>query len=109
MTKKLAVRGLPARRGATRRNVMEFPRELRDAIPDLHAGRILELDSISGTASNLSILGPPIDLKLVVKETGKLKGQFVIRMSLHPEEARKLGATLTELADQVEPAKPSEE
>ena len=82
-----------------RRNTMAFPRELRAAIPDLHGGRVLELDSINGHASNTSLFGPLVQLKLLVKETGKLSGQFVVGMGLQVEAARQLAATLTELAE----------
>ena len=85
-----------------RRNFMAFPRELRAAIPDLHAGRALELDSIKAQAANPVFAGPLVDLKLVVKETGKLSGEFVVRMSLQPEAARKLADELIKLADQAE-------
>ena len=81
---------------------MAFPRELRAAIPDLHGGRVLELDSINGHASNSSLFGPLAQLKLLVKETGKLSGQFVVGMGLQVEAARQLAATLTELAEKAE-------
>jgi hypothetical protein len=81
---------------------MAFPRELRAAIPELHGGRILELDSIDGHASDTELFGPLVELKLLVKETGKLSGQFVVRMALQPDAARKLSTTLAELADRVE-------
>jgi len=77
---------------------MAFPRELRGAIPDLHTGRVLELDSINGTV----LFGQLVELKLVVKETGKLRGQFVIRMDLQVDAARELAATLTKLVDIAE-------
>jgi hypothetical protein len=78
---------------------MTFPRELRNAIPELHGARDLELDSINGRSSNLMLFGPLVQLKLVVKETGKLSGRFVIGMDLQPDAARELAATLTKLAD----------
>ena len=81
------------------RNAMFFPRELREAISDLHSGRDLELDSVKGQSSNLAFFGPLVQLKLVVKETGKLSGRFVIGMDLQPDAARQLAATLTKLAD----------
>ena len=81
---------------------MAFPRELRAAIPELHGGRILELDFINGLASNTGLFGPLVELKLVLKETGKLSGQFVVRMALQPDAARKLSATLAELAGRLE-------
>jgi hypothetical protein len=78
---------------------MFFPRELRGAISELHSGRDLELDSVKGQSSNLVFFGPLVQLKLVVKETGKLSGRFVIGMDLQPDAARELAATLTKLAD----------
>jgi|SRR5580704_12041720 hypothetical protein len=84
-----------------RRNMMAFPRELRGAIPDLHTGRVLDLASINGEATNTPF-GALVQLKLVVRETGKLPGQFVIRMDLQVEAARALAATLTKLADSAE-------
>jgi hypothetical protein len=81
---------------------MAFPRELREAIPDLHGGRELELDSINGQASTVPLFGPLVRLKLVVKETGKLSGRFVVLMDLQPDAARELAATLTKLADGAE-------
>ena len=89
------------RRTLARRNSMAFPRALRDAIPPLHDGRVLELDSINGDASNTALFGPLVELKLVVKETGKLPHSFVVLMRLQLEAARKLAVTLTELADQA--------
>lgn len=96
MGNELTRKNVPARR-LQRRNMMAFPRELRGAIPDLHTGRVLELDSIHGQPSNL--FGPLVELKLVVKETGKLGGRFVVRMDLQIDAARELAATLTKLAD----------
>jgi hypothetical protein len=98
MGKELAPKGSPVRRLA-RRNYMAFPRELREAIPDLHAGRALELDSINGQSSNTFLLGPLVQLKLLVKETGKLSGQFIVRMDLQPDAARRLATELNKLAD----------
>jgi len=83
---------------------MAFPRELRQAIPDLHAGRILELDSINGRTSAIPVFSPPVELRLVVRETGKLTGEFVVVMGLQIDAARKLATTLMELADQAEKA-----
>jgi hypothetical protein len=89
-----------------RRNTMAFPRELREAIPDPHAGRALELDSISGQSSNTSLFGPIVKLKLVVKETGKLTGQFVVLMDLQPDAARELADKLTKQADTADNSQP---
>lgn len=98
MSQELTTGKIPAR-PRRRRNAMTFPRELREAIPELHGARDLELDSIDGRSSNVVFLGPLVQLKLVVKETGKLKGRFVIGMDLQPDAARELAATLTKLAD----------
>jgi len=83
---------------------MSFPAELRDAIPVLPtcAGRVLELDSMSGLATNSHLFGHRVHLKLVVKETGKLNGEFVVGVDLQVESARGLAARLLELADQAE-------
>ena len=107
MSSELTRKAVPARRRLARRNTMAFPRELRAAIPDLHAGRVLELDSINGRASNTLLVGPLVELKLLVKETGKLSGEFVVRMGLQVDAARKLAATLTRLADEAEKSKSS--
>ena len=48
-----------------------------------------------------------VELKLLVKETGKLTGKFVVRMDLQPEAARKLAAELNQLADLADSQKPS--
>jgi len=104
MSTQLTRKNVPARRDLLRRNTMAFPRELRQAIPDLHAGRVLELDFINGRAPDFSLFGPPVELKLVVKETGKLKGEFVVVMGLQIDAARALAATLAELANHAERA-----
>jgi hypothetical protein len=106
MSSELTRKAVPARRRLARSNTMAFPRELRGAIPDLHAGRVLELDSINGRASNTPF--GTLDLKLVVKETGKLSGEFVIRMGLQVDAARKLAATLSQLAEEAEKSKSSD-
>ncbi len=83
---------------------MGFPRELRDAIPELPTcvGRVLQIDSMNEDATNTTLYGPGVHLKVVVKETGKLKGEFVIRMDLEPAVARTLAETLVALADRAE-------
>ena len=101
MSTEVKRKGMAMRRALARRNSMAFPRELRNAIPLLHDGRVLELDSISGQASNGPLFGPLVELKLVVKETGKRSDSFVVVMRLQPEAARRLGVTLKELADRV--------
>ena len=85
-----------------RRNYMSFPRELREAIPELHAGRCLELASVDGQGVNVPFFGPAVQLKLLVKETGKLTGKFVVRIDLEPEAARALAASLLKLANDAE-------
>jgi len=87
---------------------MAFPRELREAIPDLHAGRVLDLNSISGFASHTLLMGRLVHLKLSVKETGKLSGKYVVGMALQLDAARQLAATLTKLADEAEHKEPIE-
>ena len=105
MSKELTRKSVPARRRfAFSRNTMSFPRALRDAIPDLptYVGRALEIDSINGTSSSGGLVGGGVHLKVLVKETGKLKGEFVVRMDLRPEAARALAETLTRLAAEAE-------
>jgi hypothetical protein len=106
MSIELAGKNAPMRRRPRRRNWMACPRELRRAIPNLHAGRVLELDSIRGQASHTSLAGRLVELKLVVKETGKLTGEYVVVMTLQVDAARKLAATLTRLADEAERLEP---
>jgi hypothetical protein len=100
---KVAVRkgGAVARRPA-RHNTIAFPRELREAIPDLHGGRVLELDSITGRGGETVFGTRIVELKLLVKETGKLRGEFVLHVGLQVEAARELSATLARLANEAE-------
>jgi hypothetical protein len=107
MGKEVARAETPARRkrgSLSPYNTMSFPKELRDAIPDLPTcvGRVLQLDSTSGSATETDLYGPRVHLKMVVKETGKLKGEFVVAMDLLPDAARALAETLRRLADEVE-------
>ena len=108
MSSQLTRKSVPAPRRFFKGNHMAFPRELRGAIPDLHAGRVLELDSINGDASHTLLLGRLVHLKLVVKETGKLSGKFVVGMTLQVDAARQLAANLTRLADEAEHKEPIE-
>ena len=101
MGAELTRKNLVSRRKLAGRNWIAFPRELRDAIPDLFDGRVLELDAVTGRASKTPPLGPAVELKLVAKETGKLTGSFVVGVRLQPEAARRLSTTLAELADQA--------
>jgi hypothetical protein len=77
---------------------MSLPRELREAIPNSHAGRAPELDSMSGDSSNVPLFGPLVKLKFVVKETGKLTGQFIV-LTVQSDAARALADKLTKLAN----------
>jgi hypothetical protein len=101
MSSEVKRKDMGVRRTLPRRNSMAFPRELRDAIPPLYDGRVLELDSITGQASNTELFGSLVELKLVVKETGRHSESFVVVMRLQADAARKLAATLTGLADQT--------
>ena len=104
MSTELSRTDVPVPRGRLSRNTMAFPRELRDAIPDLptYVGRVLELESMSARPSKTDLFGPRVHLSLVVKETGKLKGEYSIRVDLEVESARALAATLNQLADDAE-------
>ena len=95
--------------GAKELDFSKSKRELRDAIPDLptYVGRVLQLDSMSVQATNNNQFGPRVHLKLVVKETGKLTGEFTVRVDLEVESARALAATLTQLAELAEKLEPS--
>ncbi|MBZ5576427.1 MAG: hypothetical protein LAP40_07715 [Acidobacteriia bacterium] len=104
MSKQVTRKAVPARRRfLSLGNTMTFPRALRDTIPDLPTclGRVLQVDTIRGDASNTRLLGPRVNLKVVVKETGKLKGEFVLRLDLEAAAARALAETLSQLADQA--------
>ena len=84
-------------------NYITFPSQLREAIPAPPiSGRVLVLDALTGGLTPARF-GSNVSLKLLVKETGKLKGQYTILMDLQPEAARALAQTLTQLADQAAP------
>ncbi len=84
-------------------NHITFPSELREAIPKPPiSGRVLQLDAMTSGLSP-GRFSMHVHLKLLIKETGKLKGQYTIMMDLQPEAARALGQTLTQLADQAAP------
>ena len=95
----------PARYRLPASNTMAFPRELRDAIPDLPTcvGRVLRLDSMTAVTTRADFFGPQVHISLVVKETGRLRGKYTVRMDLVPEAARHLGKMLLDLADQADP------
>jgi len=107
MSREVARTEVPAkkrRRWESSRNTMSFPRALRDAIPDMPTcvGRVLELDSTSGAISDIYPNCPPVELRMLVKETGKLSGEFTVMIHLQPEAARAMAETLTRLADEAE-------
>ncbi len=105
MSKEVARRELPAKpRFKLGRNYVTFPRELRNAIPDLptYVGRSLELSEIHGESSDTALFGKRIQLRLTAAETGKLKGRYPVRVDLDPEAARGLAATLNQLCDELE-------
>lgn len=105
MSKELARQTPPARRRYRfSSNRMTFPRELRDAIPDLptYVGRVLEIAAMDGDATNNVLFGPQVHLRFVVKETGKLAGEFPIRIDLQADAARTLAETIAKLADEAE-------
>ena len=91
-------------------NTMNFPRELRDAIPTLARcwGRCLMLSSITGRAINDPVFwGKRVRVKFQVEETGKLTGKFDVWMDIDPEAARELARTLSQLADEADKAPPA--
>jgi hypothetical protein len=104
MSKELSRPKVARRHRPTPYNTIAFPRALRDAIPDLHGGRVLKLDSLDGQTSNTNLFGARIHLNLTVCETGKLSGQFLVRVDLLPEAARTLAATLIRLASEIDEA-----
>ena len=79
---------------------MTFPRQLRDAIPDLptYVGRMLEIASMDGDISEMPLAGTRVRLRFTVKETGKLAGEFPVILELQPDAARALADNLRELA-----------
>ena len=105
MSTELSRTGPPSRRPPLKnRNVIMFPRELRDAIPDLptYTGRLLQLESIDGSVIDNPLFGKSVSVQMVVAETGKLKGKFTVKLGLLPDAARALAETLVRLADQLE-------
>ena len=91
---------LTHRRKGFETNTITFPRELRDAIPDLPTcrGRVLALDSISGKVDDGLPSGRRVRLALKARETGKLRGEFTVLVDMDLEAARVLSETLARLA-----------
>jgi hypothetical protein len=104
MSTQLTRNDPPEPRGLYPHNWIAFPRELRSAISELHGARLLEIDALSGKSSNTPLFGRFVELNVVVKETGKLRGEFILWMGLQADAARQLAATLTRLADELEPS-----
>ena len=102
MSKQLSRTTVARRHRLTPYNTIAFPRALRDAIPDLHGGRVLKLESVTAGVSRAEFFGEHVQLNLTARETAPLTGEFVIRVDLLPEAARTLAETLTRLADEVE-------
>ena len=102
MSKQLTRTSVARRYRLTPYNTIAFPRGLRDAIPDLHGGRVLKLDSVTAGLSRAEFFGDHIQLNLTARETGRLSGEFVVRVDLLPEAARALAETLSRLAAEVE-------
>ena len=102
MSKELT-RGTVSRRPRiTPYNAIAFPRSLRDAIPDLHGGRALKLDEVTALISRAEFFEDHIQLNFTARETGKLSGEYVVRVDLLAEAARELGETLVRLANELE-------
>ena len=89
------------------RNLMTFPRALRDAIPTepTMAGRVLDLSSIDASPTH-TFRGPRVQLRLMAEESGKLTGRFPLLMDLDVHAARLLAASLTEMANRAEALEP---
>jgi len=84
-------------------NWVTFPRQLRDAIPDLEpcAGRVLQLESADVVATNTAWTGHRVAIKLTVCETGKLTGIFDVVADLDPHAALTLAELLRNAAEKA--------
>jgi hypothetical protein len=102
MSKQLSRTTVARRYRPTPYNTIAFPRALRDAIPDLHGGRVLKLDSVTAGLSRAEFFGDHVQLNLTARETGSLNGEFVVRVDLLPEAARTLAEALARLAGEIE-------
>lgn len=93
-------------------NLIIFPRELKQAIPD-YGSRALVFDSLSGSAMSAPVtvagmpdqaafdLGKRIQLQLHVHETGSLDAKFGVLMDLDSATTRALGEYLIRLAGEA--------
>ena len=101
MGKELTPGTVPAPLRMTPYNTIAFPRALREAIPDLHGGRVLKLDEVSGGISRAEFFEDHIQLNFTARETGKLEGEYVVRVDLLVDAARELGETLLRLVERT--------
>jgi hypothetical protein len=85
----------------TMTNSVTFPRELRDAIPDHQpsAGRALKLESVDAQPANTVEWGRRVDIKLQVRETGKLNGVFDVWIDIEIDAAKALAETILAAAE----------
>jgi len=102
MSKELTRGTVSRRTRMTPYNTIAFPRALRDAIPDLHSGRALKLDEVTALISRAEFFEDHIQLNFTARETGKLSGEYVVRVDLLADAARGLGETLVRLANELE-------
>ncbi len=108
--------GLPLRTLSRWPNTITFPKELKPAIPD-YGPRALVFDSVTGSHYDGTqfavMMGRALPdqqvtrtrLELLVHETGKLDGQFILTADLDAETTRALGKFLVELADRAQAPK----
>jgi hypothetical protein len=103
VSKLLSPPATPGLRRKLNPNRIFLPRALRDAIPDLPTsiGRDVVLEGLSGRVADNVFMGRFVHLELLEVETGKLTGQFPVRILLSVEVARALAENLTKLADQA--------
>jgi hypothetical protein len=94
-------------------NMIVFPKELRDAIPE-YGSRALVFDSVSESHPSAPVpvsgmtdtamfdMGARAQIQLLVHETGNLKGKFTLIADLDTETTRALGRFLIDLADRAD-------
>lgn len=94
-------------------NMIVFPKELRDAIPE-YGSRALVFDSIREVQLGAPVLAYGMDgaagydmgtraqVHLLVHETGELDGKFALLADLDTETTRALGQFLIDVADRAE-------
>lgn len=101
MARRISGPGAVTPRRGLSPNRIFLPQELRKAIPDLPTclGRDLELSSINAKKGKTLWFGKRVELELLARETGKLKGEFVVHVGLSIDAAKALGELLVKLAD----------